>query len=426
MRIRNVVAAFAVMALVLAACGGDNKSDNKSDSATGGTAAPAPTNSAIQVGLFCDRSGATQLIGVNHSPGFLDYIDYVNTQAGGVDGHPISVIDVDHGYQVPPAVANYQQMKDKGAVAIVCYGTPIAAALDQLVEKDKIPCLTPGFGIAQAGDPTKYPYQFPVAASYWSQAAAAMDYALDHAKGSKPKIAYLYYDNPAGKEPMAILDKLAAGGKFELQKFAVPAPGLDMAAQVTDITQRYKADFVVSHLFGRAPSVSIKAFKEAGYPLNQVISLVWGSAEADIEAAGGFAIAEGYTTIQFAGVGQDFKADKEITAMFKARNKTAPDALVKHSVYYNRGVFVAGMIVEGIRNALKSGSTVTGETMKAGLEQLKGFSLDGLAPPLTISATDHEGGGFTRIYQVKGGKLVAISGWTNPDHQVVLDLLKAQ
>src|SRR4051812_11630040 len=107
MRIRNVVAAVAAMALVFAACGGSSK---KADTATGGTTAAKPTKSAIQVGLFCDRSGATQLIGVNLCPGFLDYIDYVNTQKGGVDGHPISVIDVDHGYQVPPAVANYQQM----------------------------------------------------------------------------------------------------------------------------------------------------------------------------------------------------------------------------------------------------------------------------------------------------------------------------
>jgi branched-chain amino acid transport system substrate-binding protein len=417
MRIRSLL---VVLVVFTAACGGGDKKATT----TATNSAAAPTKAPIRVGLFCDRSGATQIIGVNLCPGFTDYMDVVNSTKGGVDGHPIEVVDIDHGYQVPAAVANYPQMKQKGVVAILCYGTPIAVGLNELITQDKTPCLTPGFGIAQAGDPAKYPYQFPVAASYYSQAAAAMDYALNHAAGSKPKIAYLYYDNPAGKEPMAVLDKLASGGKFELQKFAVPAPGLDMAAQVTDITQRYKADFVITHLFGRAPSVSIKALKEAGYPLKQVVSLVWGAAEADIQAAGGFAVAEGYSAIQFAGVGQDFKADKEIVALYRSRNKAAPSALTNNSVYYNRGVFVAGLLAEAIRNALKVSPTVTGETVKTGLESLKAFSLEGLAPPLTVSPTDHEGGGYTRIYQVKGGKLVSVGDWTNPNHQLVLDLVK--
>ena len=39
---------------------------------------------------------------------------------------------------------------------------------------------------------------------------------------------------------------------------AVPPPGVEMGAQALDIGQRYRADFVIAHLFGRSPSVSIK------------------------------------------------------------------------------------------------------------------------------------------------------------------------
>ena len=46
------------------------------------------------------------------------------------------------------------------------------------------------------------------------------------------------------------------------------APGLEMAAQVLDITDRYKPDFAIAHLFGRSPSVSIKELKAKGYPLD--------------------------------------------------------------------------------------------------------------------------------------------------------------
>src|SRR5204863_142768 len=65
------------------------------------------------------------------------------------------------------------------------------------------------------------------------------------------KIAYLFFDNPAGKEPLGILEDLAKSEGFELRTFAVPSPGLEMAAQVLDITGCFKPDFVITHLFGR-------------------------------------------------------------------------------------------------------------------------------------------------------------------------------
>ena len=60
-----------------------------------------------------------------------------------------------------------------------------------------------------------------------------------------------------------------------------------MGAQVLDIAQRYRADFVIMHVFGRAPSVAIKTLKQSGYPLSKVLGFVWASSEADIKAAGG-------------------------------------------------------------------------------------------------------------------------------------------
>ena len=48
-----------------------------------------------------------------------------------------------------------------------------------------------------------------------------------------------------------------------MRTFAVPPPGIEMGAQVLDITGRFRPDFVISHLFGRAPSVSIKELKRA-------------------------------------------------------------------------------------------------------------------------------------------------------------------
>ena len=41
---------------------------------------------------------------------------------------------------------------------------------------------------------------------------------------------------------------------------------IEMAAQALDITRRMRADWVVAHLFGRSPSVSIKELKKTASP----------------------------------------------------------------------------------------------------------------------------------------------------------------
>jgi branched-chain amino acid transport system substrate-binding protein len=366
----------------------------------------------IVFGFQCDRTGPTAPVGTILCPGYQDYIALVNSK-GGVEGYKIKVIEIDNEYKVPPAIEAHERFKKEGAVVDAVYGTPQIAALNKKLEEDKILGTSPGFGIAAAADGKRFPYTFPIAASYWSQAGAAVEFVkekLGNLKGKK--IAYIYYDNPAGKEPLAVLEDLAKSEGFELRTFAVPAPGLEMAAQVLDITGRYKPDFVIAHLFGRSPSVSIKEFKGKGYPLSKVVSLVWGSAEADIAAAGGMGVAEGYNTMQFAGVGKDFPVIKEIEAMYKAQGKEPPKEM-ESTVYYNRGVFTAAVQVEAVRQAIKAkgGAKPTSEEVKKGMESIKGFTLGGVVPPLEITPVDHEGGGWVQIWTVKGGKLVKVKDW---------------
>ena len=395
--------------------------------ATLGGVSPAAASHEIVIGLQCDRTGATQTVGVNWCPGYHDYVALVNSK-GGVEGHKIKVIEIDHEYKVPPAMEGYERFKKEGAVLIGLYGTPHTYALMKKLDEDKIPGTSPGFGSAGAANGIKYPYVFPIAATYWSQAAASVKWAKDQLGGSLKgkKVAYLFYDNPAGREPLEIFEDLAKLEGFELKIFAVPPPGLEMGAQALDIAQRYRADFVIAHLFGRSPSVSIKELKRVGYPLRKVVSFVWGAAEADIEAAGGFGVAEGYAGIQFAGVGPDFPVLSEIREMYKKQGKPEPKEMAQ-SAYYNRGPMVAAVHLEAIRNAVKArpDGKITGADVKAGFEKVKGLTLGGLIPPLEFSPTDHEGGGWVQIYRVKGGKYVKATDWFKAYREIVDKHVKA-
>jgi branched-chain amino acid transport system substrate-binding protein len=381
----------------------------------------------VLIGMQCDRTGATQITGVVLCPAMHDYYDLVNA-GGGVEGYTIKADEIDNEYKVPQAVEAYQRQKQEGAVLMTLYGTPMTVALNQRLEEDKIATTSPGFGIAAAADGSRYPYLFPIAATYWSQGAAAVEFVKNKLGGNLKgkKIAYIYYDNPAGKEPLPIVEELQKQEGFELRTFAVPPPGVEVGAQVLDITQRYRPDFVIAHLFGRSPAAAIKAFKSNGYPLSKVVGLVWASSEADIDAAGGFGVAEGYHAMQFAGAGDDYPVRQQIKAMYKKAGKEPLDLMDKNTVYYNRGLLQAAIHVEGIRNALKAngGKAPTGTDIKNGFEQIRDFTLGGLVPPLEITPTDHEGGGWVQVFQVKGGKFVKETDWFRAYRDVVEHALK--
>lgn len=380
----------------------------------------------LVIGDQCDRTGPTQIVGTVLCPAMQDYYKLVNAQ-GGVDGWTIRGDEIDNQYKVPQGIEAYERQKQMGVVMMTLYGTPQTVALNQRLEQDKMPTTSPGFGIAAAADGTRFPYLFPIAATYWSQAAGAVKFAKDKLGGDLKgkKIAYVYYDNPAGKEPMPILDALKKQEGFELRTFAVPPPGVEMGAQILDITQRYHPDFVIAHLFGRSPSVMIKGLKGAGYPLSHVIGLVWASAEADILAAGGWGVAEGYNTLQFAGAGDNYPVRQQIKDMYKKDGK-APPKEMDDTVIYNRGLLQAAVQIEGIKNALKisGGQKPTGPQVKQGLEQIHDFTLGGLVPPLQITPTDHEGGGWVQVFQVHGGKFVKETDWFRAYRDVVENAVK--
>jgi branched-chain amino acid transport system substrate-binding protein len=351
--------------------------------------AMAQQKGEILIGTQCDRTGPTQIVGIRICPAFQDYVNLVNSK-GGVEGFKIVAPEIDNEYKVPPAVEAYERQKQQGAVSMSLYGTPQVQALNQKLEEDKIPSTSPGFGISASADGKRFPYLFPVAATYWSQGAAAVKFIKDKIGGDLKgkKIAYVFYDNPAGREPVPILEDLQKTEGYELRTFAVPPPGVEMGAQVLDITQRYRPDFIIDHLFGRSPSVAIKEYKRAGFPLTKVIGLVWASAEADIDAAGGWQVAEGYHTMQFAGAGDDFPVRQDIKAMYKAQGKEPP------------------------------------EQVKQGFESLHDFNLGGLVPPLKITGEDHEGGGWVQVFQAKGGKFVKETDWFRAYPEVVSNAVK--
>lgn len=369
----------------------------------------------IIIGGQCDRTGPTQIVGTVLCPAYQQYMELVNKR-GGIEGYKIRIMEIDHEYKVPPAIESHERFKKEGAIMTSAFGTPQLIALLKKFEEDKMPVTSPGIGSSAATDGKKFPWVFPIAATYWSQAGGALKFVKDQLGGNLKgkKIAYVFFDNPAGKDPIPLLEELSKQEGFQMRTFAVPSPGLEMAAQVLDITSRFKPDFIIAHLFGKAPAVAIKELKAKGFPLSKLVGLAWAGAEADIIAAGGYGVAEGYHTIQYAGVGADFKVIKEILAMLKAEGRT-PGKEFESTVTFNRGVYQGAVQAAAIAAAIKAkgGAKPTGDDLRKGFETVSALdpSLDGLAPPVKITPEDHEGGGWVQVWSVKGGKFVKTTDW---------------
>ena len=143
---------------------------------------------------------------------------------------------------------------------------------EQEAEEDKILGTSPGFGTAAAADGKRYPYTFPIAASYWSQAGAAVAFAKEKlaATSRARRSPTSIYDNPAGKEPMADPRGSRQDRGLRNRIFAVPAPGLEMGAQVLDITGASSRTSSSPTVRART-SVAIKELKGKGFPLSKVI-----------------------------------------------------------------------------------------------------------------------------------------------------------
>src|SRR5947209_4151789 len=184
-----------------------------------------------------------------------------------------------------------------------------------------------------------------------------------------------------------------------------------------------RAVSIVGHLFCQSPSVSIKELKRAGFPMTRIVSFVWGAGEANIEAAG-WDIAQGYIGMQFTSIGRDLPVIREIMQkVYKDEGKEVPKYV--GGVYYSRGVLNGALAVEGLRLAIQNfGLPVTGDKVRKGYESIKDFDLQGFLPPMTVSPKDHEGGGWVRMYQVKGTEWVPVTDWVRGYREEVMAMVR--
>ncbi|MGH8790721.1 MAG: ABC transporter substrate-binding protein [Cupriavidus necator] len=378
----------------------------------------------IKFGMAQDFTKVYTFVTAEYSQGQRDYFTLVN-ERGGVSGWKIAAEIVDTGNEIQRGIEAYERFKREGVVLVDPLSTPVSRALVPRALQDKVNLVTMFSGRSDAADGSVFPYIIPMSASYWSQAAVLVEYIARAEKDLKgKKIAIVHIDTPFGREPLPMLQDMAKRRGFELLPFAYAPPGNEQSAVWTQV-RRAQPNWTLIWGGGVGQTVSLKEAIRNGIPVDRIASVVWLS-ESDMRVVGPEQ-AKGVLKYEGAAAGREPKIIQDILHEVIAKNKGAGSPDLVGTTYYNIGVLSGALIVEGVRRALEitKGGPVTTEALNEGLRGIKNFTAEGLAPPTTLSKTDHQGGGMGRVAQWDGKRWVPKSDWMAADQDLVWQLIRS-
>ena len=386
------------------------------------TGAASADNDPIRFALLQDFTAVYTFVTDEYNQGQRDYLKLVNAE-GGIDGRMIEPIVRDTGNEPQRGLEAYNRSRREGAVLVDFLSTPVSRAAVSRALSDEVVMITAlhGRGDASAGE--TFPYVFPLMATYWSQAAVLANYIEEHEGGLEGKrIAHVYIDSPFGREPVPILEELAEEKGFELRTFAYPSPGNEQAGTWSDV-RRFQPDFVTIWGAGGGQPVSVQTAMRNGISPEQILSVVW-MAETDARTVG-VDRAKGLKRFEAVATGTDYPIIQRIQEHVIDAGEGTGDADNVGTTYYNIGVATMAVAVEGARKAMEEfGAPLTGEKLRDGIRMLENYDAEGMMPPVTFSADDHQGGGYGRVSQWNGESWEPITDWYSAYQDIVWEEIR--
>ncbi|KPQ08283.1 MAG: branched-chain amino acid transport system substrate-binding protein [Rhodobacteraceae bacterium HLUCCA12] len=386
------------------------------------TGAAAQEDEAFRMGVCYDLSRAYTFITPQIVQAGRDLADLINAD-GGIGGHPIELTVQDHGNEPQRGIECYERLRRDGVFVFDFLSTPVSLAVVPRAMRDEVVMMQSLVGRGDAINGEVFEWVFPVGPTYWGQAANDIAFIKEQNGGSLEDmtIGFVYLDYPFGQEPIRILETLAEREGFELQLYPVPLPGNDQSATWTQV-RRNQPDYMISWLLANGHVVASREMQRNGYPISQYIAVNWLN-EVDIENIGNEAATGILRGTNVVG-GQDIPIIQEIIAeLYEEGEGNGPREMI-NDVYYNTGVAMYSVVFEAARLAYEAdGWPITPESMRRGLRSLEEYDANGLFAPVTVTESDHGGGGRTRVEMWDGETWVPQNDWTAAYQDVIWDVV---
>jgi ABC-type branched-subunit amino acid transport system substrate-binding protein len=232
----------AVLALVLAGCGGaaDDGDSGDEGEAASLKSVPGFDGTTIKLGVLTPLTGPVAVIGLPLTAGNQVYFDSVNAKGGIAGKYKVELVQEDTQYSPPKTVQQYNKVKGDVVAFTQVLGTaPTLAVLPQL--------RTDGMIAAPASLDALWVREenlLPVGGPYQVQAINALDYYLKQGGGKGKNICTFIQDDAYGEAGQAGVDFAAEKLGFKVadtQRFK--AGDKDVTGQVQRL-QRSKCDAV--------------------------------------------------------------------------------------------------------------------------------------------------------------------------------------
>ncbi len=371
------------------------------------TLGPATNNAfaadEIKWGVLIDLSGPTSDWGKNQVKGQLDAMRWLN-ERGGINGKKLKLIVIDDGYKVPRGVAGYNRLVDSEKVlGLYVQSTGTTMTLIKKIVADGVATIAASF-TSKFQNPKKTPFSFFVSPSYGTMGRVALKWIKDNwkDKSRNPKICYLYPDNKYGRDILNVCKDYAKKIGIDVgPDQVINWPTKDATVQLTNM-KRYDPDFAYITSTAMNGAVILKNAKALGVR-TKFISNIRNFEETLITLSGG--AAEGtYGVHPIAPYGAPVPGMKKVV---ESHDKWHPGE--KGTNVYVEGWVNILAVSEALKTADKAGD-LTPSGIRNAFEKFKGFDTGGLAPALTFTSTDHRASMAAKIYEIKGGKMVDVSG----------------
>ncbi len=387
-------------------------------------AAPeAVAQESIYVPLFTYRTGPFAGSGIPIADGMHDYLQMLNERDGGIGGVKIALDECETGYDTKKGLECYDAVKPKNPVMVNPWSTGISLSLIPKASVDKIPVLSMAYGLSASARGDIFPWVFNPPATYWDGLAMIIRYlgtesgGLDKLKGKK--IGYLYFDGGFGKEPIPLFEQMAKDMGFELKLYPVPPGEMQNQSSQWLSVRRDRPDFMVMYGWGAMNPTAVKEAVKINYPMDKFVS-IWWPGENDVNGTEG---AKGFKMLNWHGIGTDYPALKDIQKLVVDKGLSKSPKEKVGELLYNRGVYNAVLIAEGIAQAQKitGKKVVDGSDVRRGLENItldearfKAIGLPAFAGNLQLTCKDHNGHRSAFIQQWDGAKWVKITDFIEP------------
>lgn len=358
----------------------------------------------IKWGVLIDLSGPTSDWGKNQVKGQLDAMRWVN-EHGGINGKDLKLIVIDDGYKVPRGVAGYNRLVDSEKVlGLYIQSTGTTMTLIKKIVADGVATIAASF-TSKFQNPKKTPFSFFVSPSYATMGRITLKWIRDNwkDKSRNPKICYLYPDNKYGRDILDVCKDYAKKIGVDVgPDQVINWPTKDATVQLTNM-KRYDPDFAYITSTAMNGAVILKNAKSLGLR-TKFISNIRNFEESLITLSGG--AAEGtYGVHPIAPYGAAVPGMKMVVESHESWHPGETGT----NVYVEGWVNILS-VTEALKIADKAGD-LTPSGIRNAFEKFREFDTGGLAPPLTFTSKDHRASMAAKIYEIKGGKMVDISGW---------------